>query len=161
MTESSRSLSPSGSPSFCSLRINSGLLYGLRASRCITLSLRGRSWMSLFLLTGQGPFLGLDVLTPLLMLRREWDEYLGLVSLARAGAGARTVTFLPGRDNKKPKNKSDLWLQLRRGCYPQGIKTWTDMDSMSTETRGSHYSKNSIKCQTVVCKCAKADISDL
>lgn len=91
-------LSPAVSPSFCSLRINSGLLYGLRASRCITLSLRGFSCKSqlLLLFDAQASFFGLDAPTPFLMLLRR-DECFGLVSLARAGAGARTVTFLPSK----------------------------------------------------------------
>lgn len=46
ITESSMSLSPAVSPSACSLKMSSGLLYGLRASRCVTLSLSGRSCKS-------------------------------------------------------------------------------------------------------------------
>lgn len=113
-TESSMSLAPSESPSFCSLKIKSGLLYGLRASRCVTLSLRGLSCTSptLFLFDAQSRFFTLGMLTPLLMLlRKDWDECLGLVRLASAGAGGRTVTFLPARDKemthqKKRQNKA-------------------------------------------------------
>lgn len=102
-TESSMSLSPAVSPSFCSLRISSGLLYGLRANRCVTLSLSGLSCMSPtpFLFEAQALFFGLNVPNPFLMLlRRGWDERWGFVRLARAGAGARTVTFLPVREQE-------------------------------------------------------------
>lgn len=108
-------LSPAVSPSFCSLRINSGLLYGLRASRCITLSLRGFSCKSqlLLLFDAQASFFGLDAPTPFLMLLRR-DECFGLVSLARAGAGARTVTFLPSK-------KQDIFFYINdiRGALPE------------------------------------------
>lgn len=97
------SLSPAVSPSFCSLKISSGLLYGLKASRCVTLSLSGRSCVSptLFLFEAKAHLFGLDMPTPILMLpRRGRDECRGLVRLASAGAGARTVTFLPTREQE-------------------------------------------------------------
>ncbi len=100
-TESSMSLSPAVSPSFCSLKISSGLLYGLRASRCVTLCLSGLSSTSLtlFLFEALAPFFTLDKPTPFLMLlRRGAGDCRGLVRLASAGAGARTVTFLPASE---------------------------------------------------------------
>lgn len=107
------SLSPAVSPSFCSLKMSSGLLYGLRASRCVNLSLSGLSCTSptLFLCEAQAPFFGLDTATwtrLLMLLRGDGDGWRGLVRLASAGAGARTVTFLPAREQKIKHQKQHL-----------------------------------------------------
>ncbi|KAF3845045.1 hypothetical protein F7725_008208 [Dissostichus mawsoni] len=94
------SLSLAVSPSLCSLKMSSGLLKGLRASRCVTLSLSGLSCTSPTLFLCEAHFFGLDTVTwtRLLMLpRRDWDDCWGLARLASAGFGARTVTFLPAK----------------------------------------------------------------
>lgn len=108
--ESSRSLPSSKSPSFCSLKIKSGLLYGLRASRCTTLSLRGLSCTppALLLCDAQASFFTLSTLALLLMLPiKDWDAGLGFARLASAGAGGRTVTFLPAREKKVTRQKKE------------------------------------------------------
>lgn len=100
------SLSSAESPSFFNLRISSGLLYGLRASRWVNLSLSGLSWTGppLPLLDTQVAFFPLDTPSPFWMfLRMDWGDWcLGFVRLANAGAGARTVTFLPA-------GKQEIW----------------------------------------------------
>lgn len=122
ITESSMSLSPAVSPSACSLKMSSGLLYGLRASRCVTLSLSGRSCKSpvFFLFEVYTPFFGLDAPTPLVMLlRRGRDECRGLVRLASAGAGARTVTFLPARKQEISHQKQRQKYLQKKPCGVQ------------------------------------------
>lgn len=110
------SLSLAVSPSFCSLRISSGLLYGLRASRCVTLSLSGRSCTSptFFLFEAKARFFGLDTAAPVLMLlRRGREECRGLVRPASAGAGARTVTFLPVREQETQHQKRHCYIKTK------------------------------------------------
>lgn len=79
---SRESLSKGESPSFCNLRISSGFLYGLRASKCMRRSLRGRCCVALFLILLLEMITGREVLLS------------GAIS-ETTDAGFRIWTFFP------------------------------------------------------------------
>lgn len=140
------SLSLAVSPSFCSLRISSGLLYGLRASRCVTLSLSGRSCTSptFFLFEAKARFFGLDTAAPFVMLlRRGREECRGLVRPASAGAGARTVTFLPVREQETQHQKQHCYIKNKKYLQRRSCRCWHEPAS------SFHHQNVKLLCATV------------
>lgn len=102
---SRQSLSCNESPSFCSLRISSGFLYGLRASKCITLSLKGRwetvvEWVAVFFFIVFAIFTGVG-------------RFLNGTASEIPGAGFRTWTFLTA--GRKVKS---WYVYIRYAFYP-------------------------------------------
>lgn len=105
--ESRPSPSLSVSPSFCSLRSSSLLLYGLSTSRWISLSFRGRSFTScvLWLLESEADFCCLD-LENLLPVKVSWvwQRLNGLALAVSSEPDACMVAFLPAREQGTFKN---------------------------------------------------------